>query len=91
LCDLIAAHQLRRDRQHHRSLISSAVNFRDHGVCVGLNPRAGMQHTNIDAKIDAQILDQRLQNSPIAAVTVDDREIPRRQSAGNFAAQIPHE
>src|SRR5450830_165504 len=50
-----------------------------------------MQDADIEAKVGAQILRQGFQDPPVAAVTVDDDEIARRQRAGDLASEIAHE
>ena len=47
-----------------------------------------MQRAEIEAEVAAQLTPERLQNAAVAAVTVDDQEIARRQRAGDLAAEI---
>ena len=49
--------------------------------------RAQMQRAEIEAEVAAQFTAERLQNAAVAAVTVDDQEIARRQRAGDLAAR----
>ena len=74
----IHPHQMRRDGQHHRSLVFPAMNFRNRRVGLNFRPYGGMHHADIEPEIGAQILRQGVQNSTVAAVTVDDGEIARR-------------
>ena len=50
-----------------------------------------MQNADIEPEIAAQILCQSLQYPAVAAVSVDDRKIARRQAARDFAPQVANE
>src|SRR5450631_573705 len=67
------------------------MDLRNRRIRVDLCQRSGMQDANIEAKVSAQILRQSLQNSVVAAVAIDDRQIARRQRASNLAPKVAHE
>ena len=50
--------------------------------------RAQVQRAEIEAEVAAQFAPERLQDAAVAAVTVDDQKIARRQRAGDLAAEI---
>ena len=87
--DALAAHQVGREREHHRGLVLAGVDFRQPPhPCTGLIIAPKMQRAEIEAEVAAQFAPERLQNAAVAAVTVDDQEIARRQRAGDLAAEI---
>jgi len=48
-----------------------------------------MQRADIEAEVAAKFIADRLQNAAVAAVTVDDQEIARRQRTGDLACGGP--
>src|ERR1019366_10338421 len=67
------------------------MDLRNRRMRVNFHPCGRVQNADIEAKVRAQILRQGFQDPPVAAVTVDDGEIARRQRAGDLASQITHE
>ena len=64
------------------------MNVGDGGIHVDLGEIEGMDDAGIEREIAAQLVDEVVQHAAVAAVTIDDREIARRQRAHDVAGKI---
>jgi len=86
--DLVAAHQMRRERQHHRGLAFAAMDVGRLRRPLGLRQIERVDDAGIDPAIAMQLADQIFQDAAIAAVAVDDHQIARRQGTDDLTRDV---
>jgi len=81
-------HQLGRQDQHHRRFRETAMDVRVWNPGLVSCEVKGMYSTAIERELGLQLVQQIFQRAPIAAVSIDEQEVARRERTHELARHL---